>query len=83
MMGGGGTGGGVWASVGGSGRLECYARAHPRPSFSWARRDGLELLHSDKYSQDVQVGGVEGREYLLLAQLFHRLVYKDCKRKVH
>ncbi|XP_042889533.1 lachesin-like, partial [Penaeus japonicus] len=40
----------AWASVGGVGRLECHMRAAPPPSFVWARKDGLTLLNSGKYT---------------------------------
>ncbi|XP_037790004.1 myosin light chain kinase, smooth muscle-like [Penaeus monodon] len=40
----------TWAVLGGIGRLECYVRAAPQPSFVWSRNDGLTLLNSGKYT---------------------------------
>lgn len=45
-----GEGGVSWASLGGVGRLLCYVRASPKPTFTWKGQSGLILLNSDKYT---------------------------------
>nr|XP_045624741.1 nephrin-like [Procambarus clarkii] len=43
-------GGGLWAAVGGIGRLVCNVRAAPPPTFVWSSQSGLILLNSDKFT---------------------------------